>query len=381
MRETMHSAEHSRRGLRPPRRVARLVLLVLYLLVLTGLVSGISWVGGAVSPARADDGNSSQKIAVFEDARVEAGEEWDNVVVVGGDLVVEGRVKNVVVVVGGDVTVTGNGVVGADVGRGDTALVSVFGDVTVETGGTVSGETVDVAGISWDLPGGVLSASVLRTWEVDSILNWVWSTIFLAVVAVVAVAIAPRQVAVVAGRARRRFFSSLGWGALGAIVVVPIVTVLLIVTIIGILVVIPWLFLGLPLLSLFGLAAVGLMVGRLLLRGSGDSRGPLMLAAVVGIVIINLARWIPVAGVIILGILWLVGFGATYVSLWVWLRERRRQKGRPEQMVPPPSPQNSYGPSYGPAGSPPASPPYGQSSYGQPSRESSFRAPYEAPPS
>ena len=332
------------------------------------LVTLSSWVGPGLSPVRADTDTNAQKVAVFEDATVGANEVWDNVVVVGGDLLVEGTVKNVVVVVGGDVTLASTAQVGERGRSGDTALVSVFGDVTVERGARVLGETVDVAGGSGDVTAGSFSDPFLRPWRTGAILNWVWSTIFLAVVAVIATAIAPRQVTVVSDRVRRHFFSSLGWGALGALIVVPIVTVLLIVTIIGILLVVPWLFIALPLLSLFGFVAVGAMVGRLFFRGVDMTRGQIMLAAVVGVIIVNLARWIPVGGFIILGLLWLVGFGATYVAIWTWLRDRRRRRkqrtdiGQGGASGPPPmiSAPNAPGtlPAWTP-GSPPPAPPAG----------------------
>ena len=330
------------------------------------MLTVLSWLGAGLSPVRADTDTNAQKVAVFEDATVGVDEVWDNVVVVGGDLLVEGTVKNVVVVVGGDVTLASTARVGERGRSGDTALVSVFGDVTIERGARVLGETVDVAGGSGDVTAGSVSDPFLRPWRTGAILNWVWSTIFLAVVAVIATAIAPRQVAVVSDRVRRHFFSSLGWGALGAIIVVPIVTVVLIVTIIGILLVIPWLFIGLPLLSLFGLVAVGAMVGRLFFRDAEMTRGRVMLAAVVGVIIINLARWIPVGGFIILGLLWLVGFGATYVAIWAWLRDRRRRrKGQiaigqsgpsgPPPMVPPPPAPGTL-PAWAPESLPPVPP-------------------------
>lgn len=313
----------------------------------------------APAPAQAQTTTGSQKVAVFENARVAAGEVWDNVVVVGGDLVVEGSVTNVIVIVGGNLTLAGTAQVGTGVASGDAAIVSVFGDVQVEPGAGVGGRTIDVGGAFPSLALGQVSDPILRPWRLGAILNWIWSTIFLAVAAAVASAIAPRQVAVVSERVRRHFFSSLGWGALGVIVGVPIVTVILIVSIIGLLVVVPWLVIGLPLLSLFGLVAVGAMVGRLLLGRQGlVTREDMVLAAVIGVVIINLARWIPIAGAIILGLLWLVGFGATYVAIYVWLRDRRRRR-RLQPAGPPNGHLGSGGPPPGYPGAPPSAAPPG----------------------
>ena len=308
------------------KRPQAVALVLTALLLLTGLFSVAGWMApGGAAVARAADTSGDQKVAVFEDAVVGPGEAWDNVVVVGGDLLIQGTVYNVVVVVFGDITVADGARVGSGVNPDDAAIVSVFGQVTVQSGAEVRGRTVDVAGGIAGLDMSV-GDPVLRPWRTGAILNWIWSTIFLAVVAVIITAIAPRQVAAVRDRVRKHFFSSLGWGALGAIIAVPIITVALIISVIGIILVVPWLAIVLPIMSLFGLVAVGAMVGRLILGARQDKRETVMLAAVLGVVIINIARWIPVGWIVILGVLWLVGFGATYVAIWAWLRDRRRKK-------------------------------------------------------
>lgn len=329
----MTDIEHRRHDPAPPlrffglyRRMRAALLALIALVLVTGLLMGVGWViPGGTAIAQADNTSGGQKVAVFEDAVVRPGETWDNVVVVGGDLLIQGTVENEVVVVFGDVTIAGSAKVGGAANPDDASVVSVFGDVTVESGAIVRGRTVDVGGgvLGIDLSVG---DSVLRPWRSGAILNWIWSTLFLAVVAVIITAIAPRQVAAVRERTRHHFFSSLGWGALGAIIGIPIATAALIISIIGIILLVPWLTIALPIMSLFGLVAVGAMVGRLLLGPGEDKRGPVMLAAVLGVIVINIARWIPVAWIVILGVLWLVGFGATYVAIWAWLRDRRRRR-------------------------------------------------------
>jgi hypothetical protein len=365
-------------------------LLVSLLLLVAGLLTAATWLGPGARSAQAADGSSGsggQKVAAFEDVTIGPGESWENVVVVGGDLVVQGTVENVVVVVGGDLTIGPQARIGTGVNPDDAAVVSVMGDMVVEPGGLVVGRTVDVAGGISDVATTTIADPVLRPWRVGSIMSWIWSTVFLAVVAVIAVAIAPRQIATVRDRVRRHFFSSLGWGALGAIVAVPIVTVLLIVTIIGIILLVPWLAVVLPVMFLFGFVAVGAMVGRLILGAREDRRETLMVAAVLGVVVINVARWIPVAGVIILGLLGLVGFGATYVAIWGWRRDRRREKR--ERAA------GEHAPGAGgtsTSGMPPQGPPYGappSATYGPPqgagasgaARPGSWSEPPSPPPS
>ncbi len=293
-----------------------------------------SWLVSAPSIATADDGtrsSPSQKLVLFEDVTVGPNEVWDNVVVVGGDVLVQGTVNKVLAVVGGNLTIGPHASIGAGISPDDAAIVSVFGNVYREGGGAVYGRTVDVAGSISNEAHAAFVDPILRTWRVGAVVSWGLSSILLLLAALVAAAVAPRQVAVVRDRVRNHFLSSLGWGALGAVVVVPIVTVLLIVTIVGVVIAVPWLVVGLPLISLFGLAAVGAAIGRMVLRPRADGRESVVAAAVLGLLIATMVRWIPVVGAAVLVLLWLAGFGATYMAIWSWIRTRhQRSQPKPE---------------------------------------------------
>ena len=290
--------------------------VITFVFLATVLLTATSWfVPGAVGAARADTTSGAQKVGVFEDVTIAEGQTWDNVVVVGGDLTILGTVKNTVVVVGGDVLIGRNAQVGIGDDPGDTTVVAVFGDVTVEPGGKVYGETVDADGWFSDWNDTLGFSSALGGWDVGSVGGWIWFVVFLAVVAVIIGAIAPRQVAVTSERVRHHLFSSFGWGVLGVIAAI-LVAVLLIVTIFGLLVLVPWLLL-MAVIYLFGFVSIGAALGRLILGHRGDHRGPLMLAAVLGVVIISVIWWIPVAGDIILFLLGVVGFGATCASVGI----------------------------------------------------------------
>lgn len=335
---------------------AKRALLVAACVVGVGTAVGLAGFAGA-DPALAapsDPPSSAQKIGVFEDVVINAGETWENVIVVGGDVTVHGVVENVIVVVGGDVFVRAGAQVGVGHGRDDQAIVVVFGDVTVDGGAVVNGDIF--RGVN--SPGWLGAASIAPdydTWSWGSLAGWVWLLIFLALVAVVAVAIAPRQVALVRERIRHHFFSSLGWGVLLAVIAVPLITVLLIITLVGILLLVPWLGVVVPVVWLFGFVSLGATLGGLILRRNEEERGPLMLAAVLGVVILSVLWWIPVAGGIVVFALGLVGFGAACVSVWDARRsrrERRRAQGSsPGGPVPPGAgpPGATFG---GPAGVP-----------------------------
>ena len=315
----------------------RSALLALAVLLTTAVVMAASWLApGGVDHAYADDASGAHKVAVFQDVTIGPEETRDYVVVVGGRATILGTVEKTVVVVGGDVIIGPAARVGTDADPDRRAVVVVFGEITVEPGATVAGETTDVAWRFGDWLGAVSFSPDFTTWDVRTVGGWVWFAVFLAVVAVIMAAIAPRQVALVSERVRGHVFSSLGWGALAVLVVVPVITVMVLVLvflIIGIFLLIPWLGVILPVTWLFGFVAVGAALGRLILGRRGDDRGPVMLASVLGVVILSILWWIPVAGPIILFLLNLVGFGATFVALWD--RSRRKSRGQAPVGTPP----------------------------------------------
>jgi len=333
------------------------VLAAAAVLCLGLVVTGILWLtpfSGGIALA-ADEGSAQtggQKVTVFEDVIIGPDQTWNNVVVVGGDVVVEGAVSDSVVVVGGDVTVRAGARVGYDRGKDedDAAIVSVFGDVVVEAGADVSGRMVDVAGGAGEALTTAFVDPVAKPWKWTSIVSWIVSTVFAAVAAVIVVAIAPRKIAAVRDRARHHFFSSLGWGALGLIIGVPVITILLIVTVIGLLVVIPWLAIVVPIILLFGYVAVAALLGRLILGEREDRRSQIMVAAVLGVVILSVVRWIPYAGAIILAVVVLVGLGAVITAMWAGNRRSPKvAPAVPAQPGPMEWPQNQLPTAPGPS--------------------------------
>ena len=357
------------RSYRSGRLWWRLLLLLVLAAGASTLLGPPSGLAGADAVALAQGGDS--KVTVFGDATIGPNEVRDTVVVVGGNLVVHGTVENMIVIVGGDLLIASDGRVG--VGQNhtsqDAAYVSVLGAVTVEPGAVVSGREVHVARSGAGAFHASITDPIVRPWKGwGAIGGWIGSTIFIALVALIAAAIAPRQIVFVSERTRRHLFSSLGWGALGLIIVVPLVTILLIVTLVGILALLPW-WLFVIVALLFGYAAVGTLIGRLI-NGRNERRGRIMLAAVIGVLVLSVVRWIPIAGSIIVFLALLVGLGAVVTGLWEWRRRPR---------VPAGPPGGTYGPR-GPYGSgeyqPPAPP--GPSSYGPP-EPGSYRPPEQPP--
>ena len=112
--------------------------------------------------------------------------------------------------------------------------------------------------------------------------------------------------------------------------IVPLVTLALVVTIIGILVAIPWVFAAV-LVFLFGYLAFGAFLGRALLRVVGYRRDNLMLAMTVGIIASQLIRLIPFAGAPIVSLMWMIGGGAAIAAFFAWRRSNKQMRAVPSE--------------------------------------------------
>ena len=138
----------------------------------------------------------------------------------------------------------------------------------------------------------------------------------LVLLGLLVAAVMPRQTRASEQRIAGHFWSSLGWGALTAIVIVPLVTLALVVTIIGILVAVPWVFAAVA-VFLFGYLAFGAFLGNALLRLVGYRRDNLMLSITVGLVASQLLRLIPYVGAPIVTVMWMIGGGGAIAAFFV----------------------------------------------------------------
>lgn len=279
------------------------------------------------APVRAATGGAQQSVGniveVDQDVTVPSGTTADNVFVVGGSVTIAGTVRNVVAGIGADVRLLPSARVGTAGGAGDTSLVVVGGTLTSAPGATILGDT------TYEPLSAVRDVFTSGFWEPIatpfaglSLIGWAGSTVLLVLLGLLVAAVLPRQTRASEERIGRHFWSSLGWGALTALVIVPLITLALVVTIIGILVAIPWMFAAVA-LFLFGYLAFGAFLGRSLLRLVGYRGDSLMLAVAVGVIASQLVRLIPYVGAPIVAVMWTIGGGGAIAAFFVWRRSRR----------------------------------------------------------
>jgi hypothetical protein len=260
-------------------------------------------------------------VRVGDDATLRAGETVDSIVVVGGNADVAGNVRQSIVVVGGDATLRRTAVVGTDqTGKGGSVVV-VGGTLAREPGATVNGETTVV---SLSAPHLLIFSGL---WHVVlrpgvSFGGWLGSAVFLIIVALSVNLPLGRQVDGVGKRMLHSPLPSLGWGALGAFVVLPVTGVVLILTIIGIVLVV--LFAPVVLMVFLFATAVGATVlGQYLTARIWPQQQNRYFAAALGALVLSVVKLIPILGGLASTALTVAAFGATCIVFVEWQRQRK----------------------------------------------------------
>jgi hypothetical protein len=267
------------------------------------------------------DGTVEQTVVAFGGDVVINGKVGESVVAFGGDVTINGTVDASTVAFGGDVRLTRNANVGRDVRASDAAVVVAGGDLKRVPGARVHGQIkhsagrVDIGHLIDISARGMLFNPLLGL----SFGGWVAQTVFFLVLALVAAALMPKQMLRVETQLRRRPWASLGWGALAFFLAIPVIFIAVGITIIGLLL---WLPFGLFVLFLyfFGVTALAALLAQKVLSGFGGKEN-LVLAVVLGVVGTTIVSRIPVVGVLALLVMTVIGTGAVILAV----AERRRE--------------------------------------------------------
>ncbi|MEE4276086.1 MAG: hypothetical protein V2J16_09515 [Thermoleophilia bacterium] len=313
-----------------------------------------------------------------EDVVVAPGETYEGLVVFGGDVDVQGTVEGPVVAFGGDVHISGavteevvafggrvvfagTSRVGTALTPGEDGVIAFGGDVTQEPGAEVSGDVRTFSGddigsvIGWAV--GTNAAEPFR--QFFSFGGWVFMTLVFLVLGLVAAALLPNQIRAVGRQLSARPAASLGWGALTFFVIAPLIIVALVISVVGLLVLIP----GIPTLLLayfFAVVSVGTFIAERFVAGRVSDRNQLFLAMAIGVVATSIVSAVPVLGGLLILVMMLFGIGASLMAFGDWRRRRRAAAAVPPGApVPPgtPLPPGGGVPPYQPAGPAWQSPP------------------------
>jgi hypothetical protein len=235
------------------------------------LIGGLTVLGLASSPAVAQepDHGKNDQIVLTGTLVVEADQTVDTALIFDGPARVDGTVEETLVVFNGDAEVTGTV-------RGDVVVFN--GDLVIRSGAEVGGDLVTNSTPTVEDGATVRGSqtSVVTRFDVDVVgfagrlAWWVGYSVSSLVLGLLLLAFAPRLEAKVRTVVKMRLGVSIGWGA-GLFFLLPIGSVLLLVTIVGI----PlglFTMLALALIYSVGYVVAATAVGGLILRDPSTSR-------------------------------------------------------------------------------------------------------------
>ena len=280
-------------------------------IVLRGLATAGLLLVSLAAPAQAQDdgsgGDENDQVVLTGQLLIEADRTVDTAVIFNGPATIEGTVREDLFVLNGDTEVSGTVNGDVVVFNGDVAVRSgaeIGGDLVtqstpqVEDGATIRGSQTNVA-TKFDYDVGGFAGRFV--W-------WLGYTVSVLILGLLLLAFAPRLDEAVIETIRARLGSSIGWG-IGLFFLLPIASVLLLFTVVGIPLGLFVLF-ALALIYTIGYTVATHSVGRLVMRSSSRYA-----AFLVGLVILRALALIPIVG----GVLWLLasvwGLGVIAVAI------------------------------------------------------------------
>jgi uncharacterized RDD family membrane protein YckC len=323
-----------------------------------------------------DQHGSGAPLVVFgKDVEVKAGETKEVVVVIGGSAKVHGKVTQAVVVIGGRAEISGEvgdavvnvfgGVQLTPSARIHGNAVAVCGNLDVQDGASVDGDAVSVLGkldlaktgavkgqVINVLAGSFPSLEPLKKFFVECVLKlrplapsvgWVWAVagVFLLLYLLVALAF-PRPVQNCVDELIRRPATTFLIGLMTKMLI-PIVTLVLVVTGVGIFIV-PFLSAAVLFAGIVGKVALLQYFGQQLGKQfRGDATLKPLVALLIGAALLTVVYIVPVLGLLALLTTGLWALGAAVLALFGGMRREMPQRPQPPASTPPAA--------YAPAGS------------------------------
>jgi hypothetical protein len=260
---------------------------------------------------------------------ISAQDRIDNVIVINDDAVVDGTVTGTLFVINGNAVVSG---------RVDQDVTVVNGTLTLEPGSTVKNVAI-VRGTLVRDTGATITGSISETerfgidpraWGIFWAFMWFGTTIAILAAGLVFAAVGGRQLKA----AGDTMTGNVGPSLLGVVVawmLLPVLMVFAVFTVVGIPVGIGYFLFILPVVWFLGYLVAGTQLGRMILRSQRDVRNP-YLAAILGLLILQIIGLFPVFGGLIAFVAGVVGSGALVVMGWRAWRGPNAEPTPPQQV-------------------------------------------------
>jgi len=265
--------------------------------------------------------NGQQQI--FSKVEVAENDVQDNVITFGGDILIKGKVKHSAIAFGGTITVEG------EVGE---VVLGIGADITLKSTAKIDGDVVSLGGTLHKMPGAIIDGDTVYFKASEGIgallkegftgrlggsllpfliiLKIITAFIWL-ILAIILIAIFPRQVIFASGQIRNSFWPVFGTGILSLIIFAGMVifSAFLSLVLIGIPIFLSLIIIGI-IIKIFGQVILFYFFGESLSRGSQKEK-PLspLLVIVLGFILVTVIGLIPFLGPLFSLVLSLIGWG------------------------------------------------------------------------
>lgn len=263
-----------------------------------------------------------QNILFNNDIVVEAGEKQENVFTLGGNILILGRVEESAVAIGGTIIV--EGVV-------NEMILGVGTDITLKPTARINGDVVSLGGTLTKMPGSVIDGDTIFFKSSESI-QTLLSQGFLGqagislvpiliifrlmmafiwfILAVLLIALFPRQITYAALQIRTAFWPVVGTGFIAIIIFAGLVifSALLSLVLIGIPILLSLIIIGI-IIKIFGQVILFYFVGERLYKSFSQKQVPALLAVTIGFILITIVGLIPIIGALVSFVLSIIGWG------------------------------------------------------------------------
>jgi hypothetical protein len=257
-----------------------------------------------------------------KDIVIESGEAQDNVFTVGGSIHIKGTVKKTVIAIGGSIVIEGE-VGEAVIGFGSkitlkpTAriqgdVVCFGGSLNKSPGTTIDGDTIYFRadeGIGKLIQEGLLGRSGLSLIPFLIILRLIMAFIWF-ILAVLLVALFPRQIKFGSDQIRQAFWPIFGTGLLSIVIFsgLLVFSALLSLALIGLPILVSLIIIGI-IIKIFGQVVLFYWFGETLYKAFKRKPTPPFLAVTLGFVLVTILGLIPILGALFSLALSIIGWG------------------------------------------------------------------------
>jgi hypothetical protein len=263
-----------------------------------------------------------RSLGLKNDIVVAEGEVQDNVFTLGGRINIQGQVRSTAIAFGGTIIVEGEvGEVvmgfGTDIVlkpgahiEGD--VVSFGGTLTKSPGAVIEGDTVYLKadeGLGRLIQEGLLGRTGISLLPFLIILRLIMAFIWF-ILAVVLLAIFPRQITFGSDQIRRAFWPVFGTGVLGIVIFGGLVvfSALLSLALIGLPILVALIIIGI-IIKVFGQVILFYFFGESLYRAFSRKPTPPFLAVTLGFVLVTVIGMVPILGALFSLVLSIIGWG------------------------------------------------------------------------